>query len=274
MTNKVSCPLLSKAWATLPPELHGGVHKGMSHLYDDDVEWCAWGWLANQRPGTVTPAVFHATLNSEILPSLCVILKTPICDCTAHFWLHKLGYDKIALWKGVYMDGHEWPDVVEYCNTSYLPKMLEYESHMTHYEGPDLIPHPPTLKPGEKHIISLCHDEWIFSANDYQMAPWYAYIVNSVFCFKLTIIYNSWGSLRTSQFCRRKVMAMPSTSLISSMRMGNCSLRSKWGDCQGCQGMSKAGSILDIWVPGEPWHICEGSLKGDGSLLNAWAEML
>jgi len=100
----------------------------------------------------------------------------------------------------------------------YLPKMLKYESCMTHYEGPDLIPHPLTLKPGEKCIISLCHDECIFSANDYQMAAWYAYIVNSVFCFKLTIIYDSQGLLRTSQFCRRKVMAVASTSLISSMR--------------------------------------------------------
>src|SRR5260221_11997255 len=40
-----------------------------------------------------------------------------------------------------------------------------------------------------------------------------------------------------------------------------------------CQGVSKAGSILDIWVPVELQCICEGSLKGNGSLLNAWAEM-
>src|SRR5258708_30487032 len=41
-----------------------------------------------------------------------------------------------------------------------------------------------------------------------------------------------------------------------------------------CQGISKAGSILDVWVPAELQCICEGSLKGNGSLLNAWAEML
>src|SRR5260370_16314729 len=96
--------------------------------------------------------------------------------------------------------------------------MLEYESCMTCYEGPDLIPHPPTLNPCEKCIISLCHDECIFSANDYQTAAWYVHIVNSVFCFKLTIIHDSQGSQRNNQFCRRKVMAMPSMYPILSMR--------------------------------------------------------
>ncbi len=150
------------------------------------------------------------------------------------------------------MDGHEQPDVVEYCNTSYLPKMLKYESCMTHHEGPDLIPHPLTLKPGKKCIISLCHDECIFSANDYQMAAWYAYIVNSIFCFKLTIIYNSQGLLRTSQFCRRKVMAMPSTSLISSMRrMGDLFSKIQVGQLSGMH--EKLSSLGQGAIPGGIW---------------------
>ncbi len=41
-----------------------------------------------------------------------------------------------------------------------------------------------------------------------------------------------------------------------------------------CQGASKARSVLDVWVPVELQHICKESLKGNGSLLNAWAEML
>jgi hypothetical protein len=165
----------------LPPELRRGLRKNTSHLYDDDVERCARKWLADQKPGTVTPMTFRTALNNEILPSLCIILKKPICDRTARRWLRKLGYDKATLRKGVYMDGHERPDVVEYRNTSYLPKMLEYESRMTRYEGPDLTPHPPELKPGEKRIISICHDECIFSANDYQTAAWYAHIADEFF---------------------------------------------------------------------------------------------
>ena len=36
-----------------------------------------------------------------------------------------------------------------------------------------------------------------------------------------------------------------------------------------CQGMSKTRSIHDVWVPAELRHIYKGSLKGNGSLLNA-----
>jgi len=36
-----------------------------------------------------------------------------------------------------------------------------------------------------------------------------------------------------------------------------------------CQGTSKTGSICDVWVPVELQHIYKGSLKGNGSLLNA-----
>ena len=35
-----------------------------------------------------------------------------------------------------------------------------------------------------------------------------------------------------------------------------------------CQGVSKTGSILDIWVPAELQWIYKGSLKGNMSQLN------
>ena len=50
---------------------------------------------------------------------------------------------------------------------------------MTCYEGPDLVPHPPNLKPGERRIICLYHDECVFSANDFQSTVWYALILSS-----------------------------------------------------------------------------------------------
>ena len=114
-----ACRIWYLAWyyqkhEQLPPELQGGLHKHASHLYDDDVEQCAQAWLAAQVASTVTPATFHVALNDEILPSLCVILKKPLCEHTAHRWLHKLGYRKDKIWKGVYMDGHERTDIVKY----------------------------------------------------------------------------------------------------------------------------------------------------------------
>lgn len=156
----------------LPPELRGGLQKGTSRLYDSDVERCARTWLSNQAAGTITPAKFRVAINDEILPSLCVVLKNPLSQRTATRWLRKLGYRKVTIRKGIYMDGHERPDVVEYRNLTYLPKMLECEARMTRYEGPDLIPHPPNLKPGERRIIAYFHDECAFSANDYNSTAW------------------------------------------------------------------------------------------------------
>src|SRR5258708_30054649 len=40
-----------------------------------------------------------------------------------------------------------------------------------------------------------------------------------------------------------------------------------------CQGASKTGSICDVWVPAELQCIYKGSLKGNGSLLNAGVEV-
>jgi hypothetical protein len=37
-----------------------------------------------------------------------------ISECCAHHWLHKLGYGVTEVRKGVYVDGHERPDVIEY----------------------------------------------------------------------------------------------------------------------------------------------------------------
>src|SRR5258707_11388865 len=51
-----------------------------------------------------------------------------------------------------------------------------------------------------------------------------------------------------------------------------------WG-LQGLSFLLLSGRVqgqgcTDIQVPVEVQHICEGSLKGNGGLLNAWAEML
>jgi hypothetical protein len=70
------------------------------------------------------------------------------------------------------MDGHERPDVVKYRNESYLPKLQVFESRMVQYHGPNLERRPPTLKPGEKQIIALFHDECSFHAFDYKKSAW------------------------------------------------------------------------------------------------------
>ncbi|KIK49988.1 hypothetical protein GYMLUDRAFT_183301, partial [Collybiopsis luxurians FD-317 M1] len=54
----------------------------------------------------------------------------PLCEITTHCWLNTLGWHLTVLRKGVYMDGHERPDVIEYHNKVFLPTMAKYECHM------------------------------------------------------------------------------------------------------------------------------------------------
>ena len=60
---------------------------------------------------------FCEWINNDLLPI--VREKHPsipdtISIRTARCWLCKLGFDPCSTRKGVYIDGHEWSDVVEY----------------------------------------------------------------------------------------------------------------------------------------------------------------
>jgi len=69
--------------------------------------------------------------------------------------------------KGVYMDGHEQGDVVEYWNQTFLPTLTNYEARVATYEqksdnDPELINIMPKLKQGEWRIIIQYHNKCCF----------------------------------------------------------------------------------------------------------------
>jgi hypothetical protein len=70
------------------------------------------------------------------------------------------------------MDGHERDDVVKYRQDVFLPAMAKYEARMNRYEGPDLKKVEPTLKPGEKRIVGVWHDESCFHGNEEVRSLW------------------------------------------------------------------------------------------------------
>ena len=118
----------------------------------------------------------HA-LNKIILPSLGMSPSKPLCERTARRWLVKLGWTRTILRKGVYMDGHERSDVVEYREKVFLPKMKEFERRMARYEGPDLKCVKPVLLAGEKEIIAEFQDETCCQGNDHQSSAWYVSVL-------------------------------------------------------------------------------------------------
>lgn len=156
----------------LPPERRGGYRKGTCYLDDESVHRAARSWLQSQKCGSVTATGFCRALNNIILPDLGIALKAPLSNRTARRWMHRLGFRQAVLRKGVYMDGHERPDVVKYRETVFLPAMAQYERRMAQYDGPDLKRRDPDLLPGEKQIIAQFHDESCFHANEYKRSAW------------------------------------------------------------------------------------------------------
>jgi hypothetical protein len=58
---------------------------------------------------------------------------------TAREWLDRMGYNGKDLKKGVYKDGHERKDVVNYRVSTFLPRIKALEPYMATW-----IEHPPT----------------------------------------------------------------------------------------------------------------------------------
>jgi hypothetical protein len=78
--------------------------------------------------------------------------------------------------KGVYMDGHERPDIVDYWMKTFLPLMAQYEKKMVHWiaDGPNLVCVDLKLGPDDKRIIAVFQDKSCFHVNEYKSDAWCA----------------------------------------------------------------------------------------------------
>jgi hypothetical protein len=122
---------------------------------------------------------FKHGLNDIILPSLGIFPSKPLSERTAQRWLVKLGWQRTTIRKGIYLDGHECPDVVKYRQDEFLPWMLDYEHRMAHYElvGNDLNRVPPTIQSNERELILEFHDESSFHAFEHTSSVWYVLLL-------------------------------------------------------------------------------------------------
>ncbi|EUC61582.1 homeobox KN domain protein, partial [Rhizoctonia solani AG-3 Rhs1AP] len=97
------------------PESNRG--RGASHysiLCEEDVRRSILTYLRTLKTGTISPLRLRRAVNQEIFPQLGITLS--ISESTARRWILKLGYRPVRHSKGMYMDGHERSDVVEYRN--------------------------------------------------------------------------------------------------------------------------------------------------------------
>ena len=106
-------------------------------------------------------------------------IETPVVirSCKAQTWLYKLGFVYKEMGKDVFVDAHEWPDVVEDQNC-FLTKIEELKLYMVEFNEDDAMkakdyPVDCAVK-GEKcrPIIVITHDEYTFFANDGVRKRW------------------------------------------------------------------------------------------------------
>jgi len=85
-----------------------------------------------------------------------------ITDCAAVHQLHILGFDVISSKRGVYIDGHECSDVVEY-RKIYLRRLeIIFSCHAPPPVCEEEIP-KCSFGPRRKDAILLFHDESVFT---------------------------------------------------------------------------------------------------------------
>lgn len=115
----------------LPPLTKNGDLHGQYTLLDNEtVIHNVRAYLASQDLGTISPQNLCRHLNEVIAPTLGLTGKnTTISERTAVTWLKKLGYRCTESKKGLYMDGHERPDVIE-ARKQYLEKMSKFERYV------------------------------------------------------------------------------------------------------------------------------------------------
>lgn len=91
---------------------------------------------------------------------------------TAVEWLQRMGYNWKEVKKGVYKDGHERPDMVQYPEDIFLKKLKELEFRMPYTiwnEIEEVIDIKlPSLSPSSNQVncIPVTHDEWTCNAKD------------------------------------------------------------------------------------------------------------
>jgi hypothetical protein len=156
------------------PVYYQGKHMKLESLLDDEDfnEGCQ-AWLRQQVPETRSPRDLKMYIEGTLFPKLIGhIKKDTISEKTCRNYMHLWGYRYDERRKGIYYDGHERSDVIEYRN-KWLERMFRYKKSMKEFDSDTLdVVLEPQLEPGEKEIVQITHDECHFYANDGRRRIW------------------------------------------------------------------------------------------------------
>ena len=155
------------------PSLKQGRHQKTSTLIDDEnVQNACKTWLRSQPPDSLCARSFSRWVGSSLHLELDFPAPVMISERTSKRWFHRLDFSLSERTQGLYSDGHERDDVVEYRKT-FLQEMEAYQARMRTFSGDNLeIVTEPVLMGNEKPIVFMTHDESCFSSFDGKKTVW------------------------------------------------------------------------------------------------------
>jgi len=156
---------LGMDYSSLPLTRHGRFNT--QRLLDEDLSTKIHEFLLQLRRDQ---PYFNADdivnfISTPAMQSAMGTKATTICKKTAQRWLKQMGWRYGKMSNGMYLDGHEREDVVEY-RTWFLAEYKKLEGRMRRYDRDGNIDKLPELQEGERAIREVTHDESTFYAND------------------------------------------------------------------------------------------------------------
>jgi hypothetical protein len=122
---------------------------------------------------TEMPTGLKRYLELELFPCIQMKVSMGISLQTARRWLHKEGFKYMAHKKGLYFDGHECDNIIEYRQNIFLPLMQEYAKQLVFFEVGNVGKEGKLNLPQDlSKLVLLAHDEMTAQSNDGEKMSW------------------------------------------------------------------------------------------------------
>ena len=149
----------------LPVSFQGKHQKTVSLLRDEDVVARVLQWLRESSKVNRCPEKLCVWINDVLLPELVGSEVQSISVRRVRDLMNSLGY-KYGVWKkGVYIDGHERDDVVQY-RDAFLSRMIPLMDRMVWWDGDEMEHSLERLNIEDSQIVWVSHDESVYYSND------------------------------------------------------------------------------------------------------------
>jgi hypothetical protein len=158
--------LRSNKWAVNPEKLaqftcgkliHSAASKYLQHVVDEEM-----------------PKGLKKYLELELFPRIHMKVTRGVSLSTARHWMRSEGFRYISHKKGLYFDGHDHPDVIEYRQNIFLPFMKACEPRLVQYVVGNVEKELETqpLNYVERRLVLVPHDEMTAQANNDADKTW------------------------------------------------------------------------------------------------------